>query len=301
MTKINNLAIVSVFFLSIFVQTISASDVRAVRNGQKIDVTIDNQLFTSYVFSTQEKYPFFFPVNGPATNSSVTSMRNSEFPHHSSLFFACDFVNGGNYWQDVNARGQIVSKGVNIVEQGSRVVITDECIWQRPDAESPIRDSRRITISAPSRDIRHIDFDITLEMLMDVTIMRTNHSLFSVRTAADISVREGGTMINAEGEQGEADTFGKPSAWLASYGKRGNTVEGITIMQHPSNLAWPAPWFTRNYGFISPTQMWWLPNNAESVSFNKGQQIILRYRVIVHTGDHNTANIAGEFEKYIKE
>ena len=279
-------------------QTISAAEIKAILNGSKIDVTIGNSFFTSYIFSIEEKYPFFFPVNGPATGGSVTSMRNGEYPHHSSLFFGCDMVNGGNYWQEGLERGQIVSKGAKIAEQGDRVVITDECTWQRPGAESPVRDTRKIIITAPSKDLRIIDFEITLETLIDVEVLKTNHSLFSVRTAYDISVRNGGVMVNAEDEQGEKATFGKPSAWIDFHGKRENTIEGITIMQHPSNVAYPAPWFTRDYGFISPTPMYWPPNNAGSIKFSKGEKITLRYRVLVHTGDHKTANIAGEFEKY---
>ena len=286
------------FFMATLTGTVSAAEIKAVVNGSKIDVTVGNQFFTSYIFSTEEKYPFFYPVNGPATGSSVTSMRNGEYPHHSSLFFGCDMVNGGNYWQDGLARGQIVSKGAKIEEQGARVVITDECTWQRPGADSPVKDSRRITITAPSNSIRQIDFEITLEALMDVTVLKTNHSLFSARTIADISVKNGGVMVNAEGDQGEAATFGKPSAWIDFHGKRGNVIEGIAIMQHPSNAAYPAPWFTRDYGFISPTPMYWPPNNAESIRFRKGEKVTLRYRVLVHSGDHKTADIAGQFEKY---
>ena len=293
--------VIATFFLSIFMQTVSAAEIKAVRNGSKIDVTIGNRFFTSYIFSIEEKYPFFFPVNGPATGGSVTSMRNGEFPHHSSLFFGCDFVNGGNYWQDVLERGQIVSNGAKIVEQGARVVITDECVWQRRGAESPVRDSRRIIITAPSNDLWQIDFEITLECLMNVEILRNNHSLFSARTAADISVRNGGVMINAESEQGEKDTFGKPSAWIDFYGKRGNAIEGIAIMQHPSNLGFPFRWFTRDYGFFSPTPLYWPPDNATGFNFPKGEKITLRYRVLIHAGDHKTADIAGQFEKYRNE
>jgi len=293
--------VIATFFLSIFMQTVSAAEIKAVRNGSKIDVTIGNRFFTSYIFSVEEKYPFFFPVNGPATGGSVTSMRNGEFPHHSSLFFGCDFVNGGNYWQDVLERGQIVSNGAKIVEQGARVVITDECVWQRRGAESPVRDSRRIIITAPSNDLWQIDFEITLESLMNVEILRNNHSLFSARTAADISVRNGGVMINAESEQGEKDTFGKPSAWIDFYGKRGNAIEGIAIMQHPSNLGFPFRWFTRDYGFFSPTPLYWPPDNATGFNFPKGEKITQRYRVLIHAGDHKTADIAGQFEKYRNE
>src|SRR6056297_1514859 len=83
------------------------SEVTAQRVGDKIEFRINGNLFTSYILSTFEKYPFFFPVNGPS-KASVTSMRNANYPHHSSLFFGCDRVNGGNYWQEGLERGQIV-------------------------------------------------------------------------------------------------------------------------------------------------------------------------------------------------
>ena len=54
-----------------------------------------------------------------------------------------------------------------------------------------------------------IDFEISLEMLEEVTIEKTNHSLFSIRMDPDLSVKFGGTMVNAEGESGEKGTFGK--------------------------------------------------------------------------------------------
>ena len=79
---------------------IQAAKINAVKVGSKINVTIDGKYFTSYIFSSDEKYPFFYPVNGPMSGGSVTSMRNGEYPHHSSLFFGCDQVNGGNYWQE---------------------------------------------------------------------------------------------------------------------------------------------------------------------------------------------------------
>jgi hypothetical protein len=37
------------------------------------------------------------------------------------------------------------------------------------------------------------------------------------------------------------------------------------------------------------------------MSFKKGDQIRLRYRVLVHSGNHLEANIAQEFEKYKSE
>ena len=280
---------------------LSAAKITAVKIGSKINVTIDNKYFTSYIFSNDEKYPFFYPVNGPVSGGSVTSMRNSEYPHHSSLFFGCDLVNGGNYWQEGLERGRIISVNAEIIKQGGdTVLITDECIWSRPGAISPVKDTRTITITAPSATVSQIDVEITMEMLIDVTIKKTNHSLFSARMAADLSVKNGGTMINAEGFKSEKDTFGKNSPWIDYYGNRGDATEGLAIFQHPSNPWYPSPWFTRDYGFMSPTPMYWPENGSETV-MKKGTVINLRYRVLVHAGDHNQAKIAKAFEKYKNE
>jgi hypothetical protein len=280
---------------------VSAAKITAVKVGSKINVTIDNKYFTSYIFSDDEKYPFFYPVNGPVSGGSVTSMRNSEYPHHSSLFFGCDLVNGGNYWQEGLERGKIISVNAEIILQGDdTVIITDECIWSRPGALSPVKDTRKIIITAPSVSVSQIDIEIKMEMLTDVTIEKTNHSLFSVRMAADLSVKNGGTMINAQGVKSEKDTFGKNSPWMDSYGKRGDSTEGLAIFQHPSNPWYPSPWFTRDYGFMSPTPMYW-PENGTGIFLKKGTVLDLRYRVLVHSGDHIRAKIAEAFEKYKNE
>lgn len=277
---------------------ISAAKITAVKTGSKINVTIGNKYFTSYIFSADEKYPFFYPLNGPVSGGSVTSMRNAVYPHHTSLFFGCDMVNGGNYWQEGLERGRIISVNAEILKQGGdTVVITDECIWSRPGAVSPVKDTRIYTITSPSETVSQIDVEIKMESLIDVTVRKTNHSLFSARMAADLAVTNGGTMINAEGVKGEKETFGKVSPWIDFYGKRGNAVEGLAIMQHPSNPWYPSPWFTRDYGFISPTPMYW-PENGTDTFLKKGTVLTLRYRVLIHSGDHIQAKITEEFERY---
>ena len=278
------------------------SQVTAVKIGNRIDVSIGQNLFTQYIFSEDEKYPFFFPVNGPS-GYSVTSMRNSLYPHHSSLFFGCDRVNGGNYWQEGIDRGRIRTLRAEILQTGKdSVVIENECIWSRPGAESPIRDVRTITITAPSKDLYQIDFDIRLDMLMDVKIEKTNHSFFSARMAPDLSVVNGGTAVNAEGNSGETGdngTFGKKSPWMDCYGTRNGKTEGMAIMQHPSNPWYPSPWFTRDYGFFSPTPMYWPADETAGTTFKKGDVLHMKYRVLVHSGDTKTAGIAGEFKKFV--
>ena len=271
--------------------------VRVRLEGSQLSVTAGGKVFTCYKFADSQKYPYFWPVNGPASGKSITTESSQPYPHHHSLFFGCDRVNGGNYWQEGNERGQIVSEGPRIIEaSGEHVVFTDECFWRQPGAEPVIRDLRRVVISAPSKDLRFIDFEISLEPLVDICILKTNHSLFSARLVPELSVNSGGVLINAEGKTGEKGTWGAASPWCDYTGTRNGVTEGIAILQHPGNRWFPAKWFTRDYGFFSPTPMFW-PEGGRT-ELPKGQMLTLHYRVVIHAGDVKTAGIKQIFEQY---
>ena len=265
----------------------------------RIVVNVDGKLFTCYKFADSQKYPYFWPVNGPLTGKSITTETSEPYPHHHSLLFGCDRVNGGNYWQDVNKRGQILSQGPKITEAaGKRIVLTDTCFWKQPGKEPVIEDERLITICAPSEKMRIIDFKITVKPLVDIEILKTNHSLFSARVVPELSVKSGGTLINAEGKTSEKGTFGAASPWCDYSGTRDDATEGIAILQNPKNRWYPSRWFTRDYGFFSPTPMNWLEGGKLNLA--KGKKLTLEYRVVVHEGDSKSANIAGLFSRYIQ-
>ena len=263
----------------------------------KVVVTVEGKLFTCYKFAKTQKYPYFWPVNGPASGKSVTTETSQPYPHHHSLFFGCDKVNGGNYWQEANERGQILSQGPKIAESGrQRVVFTDECLWKQPGAEPIIRDRRRITITAPSKEMRTIDFEITIEPLTDITILKSNHALFSARVVPELSVKSGGTLVNAEGKTTEKGTWGVNSPWCDYYGTRDGATEGIAIFDNPNNRWFPCKWFTRDYGFFSPTPMNWLEGGK--LQLPKAKMLKLQYRVVVHAGDTEKAGIKTIFAQY---
>jgi hypothetical protein len=275
----------------------ASQKVTAKLEKDRIIVNVDGKLFTYYKFADSQKYPYFWPVNGPLSGKSITTETSEPYPHHHSLFFGCDRVNGANFWQDVNARGQILSQGPKIVEAaGERVVLTDTCLWKQPDNEPVIEDKRRITICAPSEKLRFIDFKITITPLVDIEILKTNHSLFSARVVPELSVNSGGTLINAEGNAREKGTFGVVSPWCDYSGTRNDLTEGIAILQNPNNRWYPSKWFTRDYGFFSPTQMFWL--EGDKLNLAKGEKQTLEYRVVVHAGDSKAANIAELFSQY---
>jgi hypothetical protein len=271
--------------------------VNSERLDDRIIVRVNGATFTCYRFGAGQKYPYFFPVNGPVSGRSVTTESSLPWPHHRSLFFGCDKVNGGNYWQEGNEQGQIISKGPTLVKNGPEYVrIRDDCEWRRPGQNPIIADQRDIRIEAPSPELRLIDFEIVLTALTDIGIERTNHSLFSARVEPELSVKSGGVLINAEGASEEKGTYGESSPWCDYSGRHCGIQEGIAIFDSPTNPWFPSKWFTRDYGFFSPTPMEWL--GPEGYHLKQGRELKLRYRVVVHAGDSRQAGIAALFEKW---
>ncbi len=265
--------------------------------GPSLRIDVAGRLFTAYCFDAKQKYPYFWPVNGPATGRSITTESSEPYPHHHSLFFACDRVNGANFWQQGNDRGRIASQGPRITHaSGRKIEFEDRCLWCVPGKEPIIEDRRRVIVSAPSKQLQFIDFEIVLRALEDVRFEKTNHSLFSARVVPALGVTGGGRLIDAAGRRGEEQTFGQKAAWCDYSGDNGGAVEGIAILGHPENPWFPAPWFTRDYGFISPTPMFWLDKKGWRLA--KGETLRLRYRVVAHSGNEQDADVAGIYRRW---
>lgn len=277
-------------------RAVGEASLDAVVDGDAIVVRVNDQVFTSYKYADGQKYPYWYPLNAPASGRSVTTETSEPYPHHHSLWIACDKVNGHNYWQDALERGVIVSTEPRIVEKDSdRIVISDICVWRTPPAPTDFIERRTFTITAPDVSTRIIDCIFRLEAAVDIRIERTNHSLFAARVAPELSVNAGGRLVNAEGKMSEAETFGVPSPWCDYSGVRDGVREGVAIFQHPENRWHPSPWFTRDYGFFSPTPLHWIGD--EGFSMVKGEVLALRYRVVVYSGERDLSRLYGDYSQ----
>ena len=130
-------------------------------------------------------------------------------------------------------------------------------------------------------------------------IERTNHSLFAARVAPELSAQAGGVLRNAAGDLGEKGTFGVSAPWCDVSGTRFGLREGIAIFESPRNRWYPAKWFTRDYGFFSPTPFNWLDDAGLRLA--PGETLELEYMVVVHAGDAGEAGVAGLFAKWAAE
>jgi hypothetical protein len=277
-------------------------------------VSQENATLLSYRAHQDQKYPFFSPLAGPVSGLPLTTETGRPWPHHRGVFFGLDRVNGGNYWQEALSRGQIISQGPSFAKakngqyklSENSVEIVDQCLWRQGANDPIIEDKRRFMIKVLDERRYILDAEIVLQALTDITVKQTNHGLFGVRCAPDLAPTGGGVLESSEGMKGEKATLGKPARWLAFYGKRAKLkeeiVEGIAVFC-PSKAPHPTfekcPWFTRDYGNISPTPMLWLKEkNLEPFALPKGEELKLRYRVVAFGGTPQDAGLNDLWDEF---
>ena len=279
-----------------------AQGVTAYQRDGGIQFRKDNLPLLAYRAQHSLKYPYFYPLNGPVSGLSLTAESALPYPHHRGLWLGCDPLNGGNYWADNGLEsGQIRSTHLGL-DVGSATKTSasfvEKCVWTRKGSQ-PVSDDRRYTVTVPDDEHVFIDCWFRLTANQDISIKRAKHSFFAMRAAADISPTYGGTLINSNGGKNAAGTYAKTANWCGYYGKRRlrpDVVEGIVIMNHPDNFGGRCPWFTREYGHLSPSPFNFL---SEPWTLEKGQTLVLSYRVVLFSRDPQQAGLDAIFTSWM--
>ena len=278
-----------------------AKGLTAYLNDAQVQLRWNNMPLTAYRAKSSQKYPYFYPLNGLVSGTSLTTESALPYPHHRGLWLGCDPLNGGNYWADNGLEsGQIKSEGLDLGQKTERSAeFTNRCRWVRKGAPSPCFDERKFTVSILDERVWVLDAEIKLTANEDIEIKKAKHSFFAIRAASDISCTYGGILTNSEGGVGAKGTYGKEAKWCGYHGKRAgrpDVVEGIAVMTHPNN-PWKPIWFTRDYGHLSPSPFSFLD---EQWQLSKGKSIVLKYRVALHVGTPKEADIEGVYRQWIE-
>jgi hypothetical protein len=118
------------------------------REKQKVDVYLDGDLFTSYIYPSDLEKPVLFPVRS-ATGTIVTrgypldprDREKVDHPHHTGLWFNFGDVNGYDFWGNSKAipadrkdhYGRILHRGVKRAESRDDEGVLDIAAdWQVP-------------------------------------------------------------------------------------------------------------------------------------------------------------------------
>lgn len=306
--------IAAALLLLIVAVATNAAELTVEKTDQGVTVKCNDELFTRYIEKSGAK-PILWPVLGP-TGKRMTRgypMRDAletekeDHVHHRSLWFDHGNVNGVSFWHESGNHGTIEHREYLQVEGGQQAVISTRNDWVTPEGDVPCQDVRHMTFHAED-GVRWIDFSIKVTATQDKVVFGdTKEGSFGMRVAGSMRVEleDGGKIINSEG-QTDKGAWGKRAAWVDYSGPVEGETVGVAILNHPRSFRYPTYWHVRTYGLFAANPFGWhhFHHSDEydgSLSLKKGDSFRLFYRVILHAGDADDADIAKAFKDYAKE
>ncbi len=292
-----------------------AVEIRHDAAAKQYAVTIDGKAFTSYRYGPEfPNKPVFYPVmspNGARVNREYPMVpkvpgESADHPHHESMFFTYDMVNGTNFWNSEKTGRKIEARETRV--DGRTLVSL--LSWKDKDGNVVLDETKRVTFGGGA-DVFWMDHDITLTAgAVDVKMGDTKEGAFAIRLNDTLKEAGGGTgrFINAEGLETAANVWGKTSAWNAIRGAvkdaAGDKDVTVAIYAHPSGLNFPPYWHSRDYGLFSANpfgRKGYDPSAPERITgLAKGESLRVRFRVAVYSGKVDKARLDQEFAAFSK-
>jgi hypothetical protein len=306
---------ISLAFVAVLICALRApaATFTAEKTDRGVTVKIDGQLFTEYLVRSGVK-PILWPIIGPTGKPMTRAWpmekgtgEKTDHPHQRSLWFDHGAVNGVSLWEETAKAGSIWHREFVEIRGGDDAKIVTRNDWITPAGAKLCEDERTFLFHVDG-ERRVIDFRaIVTASEGTVTFGDTKEGSFGMRVAESMTVdaNKGGRIINSEG-QTDKDAWGKPAAWVDYHGPVADELVGIAILNHPQSLRFPNRWHVRPYGLFAANPFGKKEFEATSggggpYTLEKGQSFTLDYRVILHRGDEETAQIAEAFAAYAKE
>jgi Methane oxygenase PmoA len=263
-------------------------------SARRVDITVDGNPFTSYIWPTALKKPVLYPIR-TGTGTLVTrgyplEPREGErvdHPHHVGLWFNHGDVNGLDFWNNSDAipadrkdkMGTIVhSKIVDAKSGAGQGELTVESEWQKPDGSTLLKERTRYVFRADGTS-RSIDRITTLTALGERVVFNDNkEGVIGMRVAraleqpatqpdvfTDASGKPSATKVldntgvtgeytSSEGLKGDA-VWGTRGRWTMLAGTVESEPVTLVMLDHPANPGFPTYWHARGYGLFAANPM----------------------------------------------
>lgn len=258
--------------------------------AKRVDVTIDGEPFTSYIYPNELMKPVLYPLR--TTKGTLITRgwpldprpgERVDHPHHVGLWFNYGDVNGLDFWNnstDIPAEkkegyGTIKHVSVDkITADNEKAVLEVTKDWQKTDGTSLIKEETKYTFTQ-NNDERAIELTTKLTALNeDVSFMDNKEGLLGIRLARELehpsdkpekftdangivtdvaetnNVGVSGKYISSEGLEGD-NVWGTRAKWVNLTGKIGNEPISLVILDNPDNVGYPSYWHARGYGLFA--------------------------------------------------
>ncbi|PZX54067.1 DUF6807 domain-containing protein [Algoriphagus chordae] len=264
--------------------------IELVRNdaAKKVDVIIDGEFFTSYIYPDSLEKPVLYPINTAHGNAITRGWpvaprpgERVDHPHHLGLWFNYGDVNGLDFWNNSSAikdktkYGHIVHKSIKSVKSGNEEGVLEVSLdWMNNQGEVLLTENttfifrgqddqrtidRIATLTAPNGEVKMTDNKegmLGLRTARQLEHPSTKPEVFTDASgkATDVPTmnNEGvtGLYLSSEGVEGD-DVWGTRGAWVSLTGKIKDENISVAILDFPSNPGYPTYWHARGYGLFA--------------------------------------------------
>ncbi len=277
--------------LMTFYLTVNCQNVKLVQDEskRKVDVFINEKLFTSYQYPANMEKPFLFPVFAPdgsvVTRGFPIEPRKGErvdHPHHIGIWFNHGNVNGLDFWNNSSAipanrkdsYGHIVVQKIVKAESGKKGTLEVISEW-KDNKENTILTEDAIYVFSGDKNTRTVDHISTLTAVNGPVIFNDNkEGMFAIRVdrAFEMPSNESliftddkgnpttvkatdntgvtGMYVSSNGNKGDA-VWGTRNEWVVLSAVKDNVPISLAIFDNPKNPGYPAYSHARGYGLFS--------------------------------------------------
>lgn len=300
---------------SIVLANATQAQFRVEKHQDGVRVFQADEFVADYAINNGPK-PIVWPLLGPGgvkmtrDYPMVKDSKNEahDHPHHRSLWFTHGEVNGIDFWAEGEKMGRTEHQEFTQIEGGKSAVIATKNAWKSADGKTVLTDKRRYTFSAGPDNSRYVDCEFELQASEgDLHFGDTKEGTFAVRVNESIKVdaKKGGKIVTSTGLT-DGKAWGQPAEWVDYFGPVEGKTVGIAILCHPSTYHFPNRWHVRTYGLFAANpfgvaHFTGAKEMTDGTRLKKGENLLFRYRVILHEGDEKAAKIADQFKAYAAE
>ena len=303
---------------------------KQVDNDKKVEVFVENKFFTAFIYpdnmEKQSLYPIIASSGKIITRGYPLQPRpfeRTDHPHHVGMWFNFGDVNGLDFWNNsfaiaeaekpkygkiafdkivsLNSKLGKLIVSTNWIDINKNVLLNEQTSYVF-SGKGNTRIIERITqLTAKNQ----VTFTENKEGLLGIRLDRafeepaTKPEIFldakGVETLVPVLNNEGvnGVYRNAEGFKG-VDVWGKRSKWVALRAVKEGEVITIVILDHPTNLNYPAWSHARGYGLFASNNIGGRAFDKNTTPIKKllvaGEQMVFKHKIIIG-GDLTDAEI----------
>lgn len=272
---------------------------------KSVEVSIDGQPFTSYIYPEAIKKPVLFPIRTPQ-GTIVTrgypllpkAGERVDHPHHVGLWLNYGNVNGLDFWNNSGAipeekrdkYGTIRHREILETENGKVGKLKVAADWLTPNREKLLDETTTFhffqegdayvidRITRLQAQDKTVTFEDNKEGMVAIRVTRAlEHPSDKLEIFTDASGKAADVArVDNEGVNGQyqssegisgTEVWGTRAEWVNLAGTINGEEVSIVIMDHPENVGYPTYWHARGYGLFSA-------NPLGQEVFSKGKEVL---------------------------